>query len=487
MKKRISTNQLLSIGVFIMFLFLQIIEANFELSTNSHLYNLRFMSLIGVIFVIYIIVSWKKAYYRFLSPYITFSLLLFVCLCGQIPFWLFDVGAGYRDLTTWMKLFSSVDLCKGLLFSYLCLSFLHSVVLLSIDPKTKKTRIKFKKEKKIYNIIESKEAYKKITIFGLVLCLIFIIPYLITFINLRSIIKTVGYDMQYDTLVTGTSSFFAKIADFYPLGIITLIFAWGKKNEFNKNNFFIKRILLLAFSTLYIICELLLGQRTGVILFIFALLFVIYRNKNIPLRNMIVLSVCGVFLMVGMRLVGIARSNNENLYSNDNNLVVDFFSDTGWNLMSLVEFQKILPTVYDYGYGSSYLISFTEIVPNINIWSVHPAYQYGNISQYLRDYLGYSYGLGCTPVAEAYFNFRYFGFIIFYLWGLVLISLNRKFEENNELINNYMVVLFIGILLKSCVRSSFYAVFRPYLLFVLFPVIILKLISNKKIVNKEDF
>ncbi len=484
MKKRISINQLLSIGVFVIFLFLQVIEVNFDLSTSNYLYNIRFMSFIGVLLVFYIVISWKKAYYRFLSPYIIFMLLLYMCLCGQTPFWMLNIKAGFRDLTTWMKLFTSIDLCKGLLFSYLCLSFMHSVVLLSIDPSTKKTKLKKKKD--IYNIIESKEAYTKITIFGLILCFVFIIPYLITFINLRNIIKTVGYDMQYDTLVTGTASLFAKIADFYPLGIITLIFAWGKRNELNKKNYFIKKIILLVLSTIYIICELLLGQRTGVILFIFALLFVIYRNKSIPFKNMVILGVCGLALMAGMRLVGIARSNNANLYSKDDNPIVDFVSDTGWNLMSLVEFQKILPTVHDYGHGVSYLISLTEIVPNINLWSVHPAYKYGNISLYLRDYLGYSYGLGCTPVAEAYYNFSYLGFLVFYLWGIVLVSLNRKFEDDNDLISNYMVVLFIGILLKSCVRSSFYAVFRPYLLFVLLPVIILKLLSNKKLIKGED-
>lgn len=484
MRKGISINQLLSVAVFIIFLLMQLIEINFDLSTNNCLYNLRFMSFIGVIFVFYIIISWKKSYYRFLSPYIVFILLLFVCLCGQTPFWMLNIKAGFRDLTTWMRLFNFAELCKGLLFSYLCLSFMHSVVLLSIDPNTKKTRVKLKIHKDVYNIIESREAYKKITIFGLTMCFVFLIPYLVTFFNLRNIIKTVGYDMQYDTLVTGTASFFAKIADFYPLGIITLIFVWGKKNTYNEKRFFIKKIILLCLSVLYIICELLLGQRTGVILFAFALLFVIYKDKNISLKNMVVLGICGIILMAGMRLVGITRSGNFYASSNENNPVVDFVSDTGWNLMSLVEFQKIIPKVRNYGYGSSYLISLTEIVPNINLWSVHPAYKYGNISQYLRDYLGYSFGVGCTPVAEAYYNFSYFGFLVFYLWGGVLISFNRKFEKKNDLISNYMVVLFIGILLKSCVRSSFYAVFRPYLLFVLFPVIVLKLISNKKLVER---
>ena len=329
MGKKISIIQLLSIGVFVIFFLCQVIEVNFEVSSDSLLYNLRFMSTIGVLFAVYIIISWKKVYYRFLSPYIVFILLLYMCLCGQTLFWMLNIEAGFRDLTTWMKLFTNVDLCKGLLFSYLCISFLHMVVLFSIDPFTKKTRLKEKKKKEFYNIIESKEAYKKITIFGLICCIVFIIPYLITFVNLRNIIKTVGYDMQYDTLVTGIASLFAKIADFYPLGIITLIFVWGKKNKFNKKNYFVKIVLLLLFSIIYIICELLLGQRTGIILFVFALLFVMYKNKNIPLKNMLILGICGILLMAGMRFVGIARSDNSSIYDKNSNPVIDFISDTG--------------------------------------------------------------------------------------------------------------------------------------------------------------
>ena len=485
MQKKISINQFFSIIIFAIFLLLQVIETNFNLSINAYLYNIRFMSFISVIFLLYIIISWKKTYYRFLSPYIIFILLLYACLCGQTPFWLLNIKAGFRDLTTWMNIFNSVDLCKGLLFSFLCLSFLHMVVLLSINPISKKTRLRKENHNEFYNITETKEYYEKITFFGLVCCFLFFVPYLISFINLRNIIQDIGYDMQYDSMVTGIASLFTKIADFFPLGIITLIFVWGDKNNFNKNNFIFKRLLLIFFSVIYITCELLLGQRTGVILFVFVLLFVVYKDKKIPFRNLVILGFCALFLMAGMRLVGIARSNNANLYDKDSNPVVDFISDTGWNLMSLVEFQKIQPNVYNYGYGVSYLISFTEVIPNINLWDIHPAYKYGNISQYLREYLGYSYGLGCTPVAEAYYNFSYFGFLIFYLWGVALISLNRKFENKNDLISNYTVILFIGILLKACVRGSFYAIFRPYLLYVLLPEIIVKLISNKKIIRKE--
>ncbi|MBQ7140958.1 MAG: O-antigen polysaccharide polymerase Wzy [Bacilli bacterium] len=482
-KKNVSIYQVLSIFLFIFFLLVQIIYCN----TNTlFLNNLKVVSFMGIFLITFIVFTWYKSYYRLLSPYLAFVVLLFLFLCGQTPFWLLNQSAGFRDLTVWMNLFNSMDLCNALIFSYLCISFLHTIVICSIDPKTKKTRTKNTTTKKIYHIIENREAYKNITIFGLILCLGFIGPYLITFFNQRNIIKTVGYDMQYDTLLTGTSSFFTKIADFFPLGIITLVFAWGNKNELNKKNFFIKRIILILLSLTYLMCELLLGQRTGVVLFVFALLFVIYKEKKIPINSLIFIGIGGLLLMAGLRIVGITRSGNVYNPLDQSNPIVDFISDTGWNLMSLSEFQKIMPEVRNYGYGNSYIVSLLEVIPNLNFWNVHPAYVYGNISQFLREYLGYSYGLGCTPVAEAYYNFGYFGFLIFLLWGLILIILNRKFENNKDLISNYTVVLFIGILLKSCVRSSFYAVFRPFLLFILLPIIILKLLSNKELIVKEE-
>lgn len=482
MKKNISIYQMISIFVFLIFLLFQITACSVPyLNIFS---NLKFISFVGIGLIIFIVYSWKKTYYRLLSPYLVFVILLFLCLCGQIPFWAFGQSAGFRDLTVWMNLFTKNDLCQGLLFSYLCISFLHLVVILSIDPKTKKTKCKNNDSKTIVKVIENKEAYQKITIFGIILCIIFIIPYLSNFYYMRNIIETHGYDMQYDAVTTGIASIFTKLADFFPLGIITIVFVWGRKNQFNKKNYYLKKISLTLFSLLYLICELLLGQRTGLILFILALLFVKYKDKKIPIKNIIVLGIFGLVLMAGMRVVGVVRSGNEFNIENQNNPIVDFISDTGWNLMTTIEFQKIIPTVKGYGYGTSYIVSILSIIPNLNFWPVHPAYVYGNISPIIRDYLGYSYGLGCTPVAEAYYNFGYFGFLVFLIWGMFLKNLNRKFERKDDFISNYQVILFIGILLKSCVRSSFFAVFRPLLLFVILPSILIKLISNKTILNK---
>lgn len=164
----------------------------------------------------------------------------------------------------------------------------------------------------------------------------------------------------------------------------------------------------------------------------------------------------------------------------DNNPVLDFLGDIGWNLMTTLEFQKVIPSAHGFGLGSSYLVSMTSIIPNLNFWTVHPAYQYGNISGWLQEYLRFSFGIGCTPVAESYYNFGVFGFLFFLIWGKFIASLNRKFDSPKSILDNYQVILFMGILLKASVRSSMFAVFRPYIFYVVLPVILIKTVYQNR-------
>lgn len=303
--------------------------------------------------------------------------------------------------------------------------------------------------------------------------------------------KTSGYGAQYESISYGLDSIVAKIADFFPVGVVTLLFAWGKKNEFNKRNYELKFIFAYLMVAVHLFIQLLLSQRTGVILFAVAILFLYFSDKKIR-KRWFFLGILGcIVLMAGMRLVDMIRSGSAtNLIdffsyaaSKDNNPVLDFLGDIGWNLMTTLEFQKVIPSAHGYGYGSSYLVSMTSIIPNLNFWTVHPAYQYGNISGWLQEYLGFSFGIGCTPVAEAYYNFGSIGFLFFIIWGKFVSSLNRKFDSPKSILDKYQIILFMGILLKSSVRSSMFAVFRPYIFYVVLPAFIIKVVyqNTKKV------
>ena len=483
MKKTINFWQFVSLLIFFASIVLYIAILNSDM--NSFFDNIQLISIVGLVFLVFICVSWKNNYYRMISPYFIFTVTLYLCLCGQSVMWAFGLKAGYRDLQTWGKLFTSYDICKGLVFSYCCLTFLHLVVMMNVKNKKCLSNIEVEKNSKRKSIPE-KTIYIVLSRFGIVMSIVFLAPYLINFISTYKAISTFGYVSQYDNVSYGIGSAMSKISEFFPVGVLTLFFALGKKNDYNKNNYKLKLFFTIILVLCYLICELVVGQRTGIILFSLSFLFIYFKDKKITTKFMITGIVLFIILMSLMRLIDLARSNNivnisdflTYFISFEDNPIIDFLGDIGWNLMTLLEFQKLMPDVRNYAFGFSYLISLTSIIPNINFWTIHPAYMYGEISSWLRIYLGYHFGLGCTPIAETYYNFGSFGIIVFYLWGKFLVYLNKKYEEH-ALLSNYFVVLFIGLLLKSCVRSSFVSVFRPMIFYVLIPVLIVKIICSK--------
>jgi len=440
--------------------------------------NIQFISIIAILLFIYITVSWKSINKRLLSPYYAFFVMLFICTCGQVFLWAFNLSAGFRDLKIWYNSrYTSWEICNGLIFSLLCVTFLHFIVCIEKKNEDKQSR-------EIITI-NQRNTYNKIVVLGMAFTIIFFVPYFLNWKSSYHIISIYGYDAQYDLVLYGISSIFSKLSSFFPVGILTLLFVWGKKDEFNKNNYLLKKIFLIFICLVYFAFELSLGQRTSIILFLLAFIFIRYKNSKIPVKKIIIYCIIGIALMAFMRVINIVRSG-ENISSyKSNNFVVDFVGDAGWNLMSLIEFTKLIPAKLQFSKGFSYVISLTELIPNLNFWSVHPAYEYGNISNVIRETLGFNFGFGCTPVAEAYYNFGYFGFIIFYFWGKIISIIDEKYKSL-RFVDNYFSILFIGILLKSCVRSSFFSVFRPFIIFILIPTFLIKFYLKENITNKKE-
>lgn len=451
--------------------------------------TIQIFSIISIITYVYIVYSWKKSYYRILSPYFIFVTALYLTLCGQSIPWAFGLVSGYRDLkyATYGTIdFSSYGITKALVYALLCILVMHFVVLLKVNYKTKLCNSHFSIEYNKDYLKMNKKLYQRMMIIGLTLIIVTALPYIITFVKTYNLQKVSAYGSQYSNVAYGIDSIWSKIADFFPLGILTLLYIWGSKNEYNKINYVYKHIIALFATGAYIITQLMLSQRTDVILFAISLMFIFYKDKKISAKKIVLGAFIGIVFMALMRVVDLMRSGGlisledvmYYLTMPENNPVMDFLGDIGWNLMTTIKFQEVIPSVKGFGLGLTYLISLTSIIPNLNFWTIHPAYSLGNISLWLQKYLGFSFGIGCTPVAEAYYNFGFFGIFVFIFWGLFLVGLNKDFESKS-ILKNYRVVLFMGILLKSTVRSSFFAVFRPYILLVILPIFLIKLLCKK--------
>lgn len=138
MTKQLYTTKAAVISGLMLFIYLGIYC--FFLSGVSNFDNVQITSILGLIVLGFILISWHRKYHRILSPYIVFSATLYLTLCGQTIPWAFGSRAGYRDLTlaAYNGLqFSDSSICKALLFSYLCLLTTHVIVINKVDCRSR--------------------------------------------------------------------------------------------------------------------------------------------------------------------------------------------------------------------------------------------------------------------------------------------------------------------------------------------------------------
>lgn len=452
----------------------------FAVIQSEPIVSVQIVSCLGVLELILIILNWRNTYYRILSPSFIVIVALFFVLCGQSVMWCVGLDAGYRDLIkspNWG--FSDLQIVKGLLFAQVCIFLLHYTVIFSISRQTKKT--KEIKSARSSSSIAPAASYNAILFVAFAILAISIGPYIIDFYQTYSYVQIYGYDRAYDLITYGFDSIFAKIGAFFPVSVVMILFCWGKKSNLNQQNYIRKAIVCYCLIGAVLLTSLALGRRTNVILYALALMLIWFKDKKMTRSTVISFVVICIVGMAGMRFIDMFRSGNvESIMSffnvigaSNSNPIIDFLGDIGWNLLSTIEIQSFIPDVKDYSYGLTYLASLTSIIPNLDFWTIHPATEYGMASTWLQETMGLSYGVGFSPIAEAYYNFGFFGPLVFIIWGRLLVLMNRLFEAPSDPFRALIPIIFTGVIAKSFVRSCFAAVFRPaFLYMVLIPLLV---------------
>lgn len=470
------------LAIFCLFGFLVILYLlQFCADVNQPLISVRVASMLGVVEIILVVVNWHNCYYRLLSPSLIVLIALYLVMCGQSVMWAFGLEAGYRDIIqspNWG--FDEVQIVKGLLFSELCILLTHITVTRFVDKGTRKTKTSSNTAKRS-KAIKSSSSYTAILYVATAIIVICIGPYLLDVSQTYSYVLAYGYDRAYDFINYGIDSLVSKVGAFFPVGVIMIVLCWGKKTEHNESNYFWKALACYILVALVLLTSLLLGRRTNLILYALTFLVIWFKDKKMKRSTIVLFLVVCLMGMAGMRFVDLFRSGGIDgwvdvfsfLANSEDNPVIDFLGDIGWNLLSTIEVQTLIPLKKDYSYGFTYLVSLTSIIPNVGFWEVHPATEYGMASTWLQDAMGLSYGVGFSPVAEAYYNFGVFGPIVFIVAGWFLSRMNMLFERKDQPLSFLIPVIFTGVIAKSFVRSCFAAVFRPMFLYmVLIPLIV---------------
>ena len=114
-------------------------------------------------------------------------------------------------------------------------------------------------------------------------------------------------------------------------------------------------------------------------------------------------------------------------------------------------------------------------IPNLGFWKIHPAKIYANVGDWLEEVLNYDHGIGYSMTAESYINFGWFGLIIMFIFGAILVNLlanTKRVDTEENILGATFQILIIMTIMKSLVRSSFSNSMRA-IVYILIPLYLL--------------
>lgn len=120
-----------------------------------------------------------------------------------------------------------------------------------------------------------------------------------------------------------------------------------------------------------------------------------------------------------------------NSYTAMNNPVFAIIYEMGESLKTVAYTLELVPRLHDFDLGTSYYYALLAIIPNL-FWDIHPSVAHGPIANWLIWQVdpiqaAAGGGLGYSFIAEAYFNFGWFGIpVIISLIGFLIGRVSRR-------------------------------------------------------------
>lgn len=457
MKVKYITLSLLIIGLIL------VIYPNLSVSD----YGMKVLGILGFVQLVYSIYSWKKITGTMLAPYIVFLVSAYTFTFGQSLLFVFDKVSPERDL---MNLFNSSEIMPAQYLTLVFLGFFHIGGLFSCNYNNK--YVVLNKPYSLYEkdcINNQKNGIRKV---GKLFLLISTFPYIIERISIFFIVLTTGYGGLYEQEIKiGIFNIINILSQYFLPGILCFLLIEESKK---KRNFY---ILLLIFEIVF--WMYVGGRSTGVIVTSIVIMYYHFYIKKIRFKQAAILAVSGFFFVSLLGIIAETRSDvnatiKESLIQNmgQGEAFYSAISEMGGSMYPMITTMELVPTHYEYKYGSSYLFSLSSIIPNLGFWDLHPAMKYGNLNDWLQNAMNLNYGPGYSIVAEAYINFGNYGWLIMMIIGYCfgkIFNVNIRNQKNPLLL--VLSFIFCFLIIKtvrnsflSTVRSIFYYIIPIYLI-----------------------
>lgn len=473
----ISKKKFNSILLMLIILLCQIFIGLYGIKSNIDIDNILIMvSWATFIGFICEVLLWKYLTDELFCPYIVFICVLFIFCCGQSIGWTLGIDLGGQDL--WFRHDYGMDhhwLIIALVYSTLGITLFHFGAVIFYNEK--------RKMKKKYSTDQVLNVYK---IIAKPLLVIVVPAFIANVVRTILAVAAGGYSAYYTSMESRSTimSILSYLDDYYEPCLLLLLLAYRENKQYR---YFI--IVLMLFET---VSQLYIGGRSGAVMTILGIMLAIhYFIKPFKGKDIIKLGSLGY---IGLALLNAISETRNIIGRNFTDILTaigsSFFStvghfvgELGWSMSSTVWTMMIVPSQYNFRYGTSYLISLLVPIPNLGFWKIHPAKIYANVGDWLEKVLNYDHGIGYSMTAESYINFGWFGLIIMLIFGMILVKLlanTKKVDTEENILGATFQILIIMTIMKSLVRSSFSNSMRA-IVYILIPLYLLII----HILNKE--
>ncbi|MBC7386859.1 MAG: O-antigen polysaccharide polymerase Wzy [Cryobacterium sp.] len=322
---------------------------------------------------------------------------------------------------------------------------------------------------------------------GLLLLGLSVVPTFIVLKQMVDIVRTSGYFALYTRVdQIGIDNILTLISNFFVPGILfTMAGSYGKNKFLLATHF---GIIVYGFLLIF------LGRRGDGTEALVAYL-VVYHYCVKPVHKKTVFAAAGIMLIVVFPLIAAIRNVDLSdrgdigmmvgAYQAIDNPAVAVVSEMGGSMQAISHTIDLVPKFRPYDLGASYLYAALSVFPNL-FWSIHPSVARGSPSVWLvrtvePDIAALGGGLGYTYIAEAYFNFGWWGgpFALF-LVGYALSSLVCWSQFSGDVLKIAAASTFFASLIGFA-RADSQSIIRPLFWYTLFPYLLVKWVEKRNI------
>lgn len=433
----------------------------------------RNMSIAGTIIITILLILNFLYTKKILTP-VNIIFVCFILFQYGLPF-LYAIDSNYSNW--YLQQMSTSSLVNNNFFSIICIeAFAFGLIMAK----------KRQKEVEVKNNFLSDSNSKMIFSFSKLLLIItgiIAIP-LGLYVSYLGIIHGYNYvKMDSMHIYNGITRF---VQEFYvAANILCIVFS---NNKQSKRNYM---ILALIYSVILIFS----GGRTTSLAIILVLVFVKSEDdiKNKAKRT--------IFIALGIALlafVGSAVAEQRFSGSISNHSITkvteSVIEEMGFNFTTINFVESFIPSNNNYQYGMTYIKSLLCLIPKTldptnTIENINKTLPEIELSNWLASKYGnlYSFGVGYSVIAEAYYNFGLWGFISVFIQGLIIGKIMSNSDEKNKTKFQKYIEYILLFALLTYPRRSFLTLLKSIEYYIVFIILAIFLLSqrNRKIRGNE--